>query len=97
MYEQILYDVVDPVATITLNRPPQLNAWTDHMASEVKHAVACAEQDAGKQLPQHGRLAQALEQLGRELPGEEHDRQDGEEPHDVPPPCGPPTQTDSPV
>jgi enoyl-CoA hydratase/carnithine racemase len=46
MYEQILYDVVDPVATITLNRPPQLNAWTDHMASEVKHAIARAEEDA---------------------------------------------------
>ena len=40
MYDQILFDVADPVATITLHRPPQLNAWTDHMATEVKHAVA---------------------------------------------------------
>lgn len=46
MYEQILYDVEDPVATITLNRPKQLNAWTDQMAAEVKHAVAAAENDA---------------------------------------------------
>ncbi len=45
MYEQILYDVDDPAATITLNRPKQLNAWTDQMAAEVKHAVAQAEAD----------------------------------------------------
>ncbi|HSJ99192.1 MAG TPA: enoyl-CoA hydratase [Myxococcota bacterium] len=45
MYEQILYDVEDPVATITLNRPAQLNAWTNRMAAEVKHALAAAEAD----------------------------------------------------
>lgn len=45
MYEQILYDVDDPLATITLHRPKQLNAWTDQMAAEVKHAVAEAEED----------------------------------------------------
>lgn len=45
MYEQILYDVDDPVATITLNRPAQLNAWTNRMAAEVKHAIAAAEAD----------------------------------------------------
>ena len=45
MYEQILYDVEDPIATITLNRPAQLNAWTNRMAAEVKHAVAAAESD----------------------------------------------------
>ena len=45
MYEQILYDVDDPVATISLNRPKQLNAWTDRMATEVRHAVANAESD----------------------------------------------------
>lgn len=45
MYEQILYDVEDPVATITLNRPAQLNAWTNRMAAEVKHAMAAAEAD----------------------------------------------------
>jgi enoyl-CoA hydratase/carnithine racemase len=45
MYEQIRYEVIDPVATITLNRPHALNAWTQRMAAEVKHAVARAEAD----------------------------------------------------
>ncbi len=45
MYEQILYDVTDPMATIKLNRPEALNAWTNRMGAEVKHAVAAAEAD----------------------------------------------------
>ena len=45
MYEQILYAVEDPVATITLNRPDVLNAWTDRMGAEVRHAVYQAERD----------------------------------------------------
>jgi len=45
MYEQILYDVTDSAAVITLNRPKQLNAWTDRMGAEVKHAMAQAEAD----------------------------------------------------
>ena len=44
-YEQIIYEVADPVATITLNRPEFLNAWTNQMGVEVKHAVARAERD----------------------------------------------------
>lgn len=44
-YREILYDVRDPVATITLNRPDRLNAWTNRMAREVRHAVARAEDD----------------------------------------------------
>jgi enoyl-CoA hydratase/carnithine racemase len=44
-YEEILYEVADPVATITLNRPAALNAWTDRMAAEVRHSVAAAEAD----------------------------------------------------
>lgn len=45
MYEQILYEVRDPVATITLNRPERLNAWTGRMARELRDAVARAEAD----------------------------------------------------
>jgi enoyl-CoA hydratase/carnithine racemase len=45
VYEQIRYEVNDPIATITLSRPEALNAWTDRMAAEVKHAVARAEAD----------------------------------------------------
>ena len=45
MYEQILYEVEDPVATIRLNRPDRLNAWTDRMGEEVRHALAAAEAD----------------------------------------------------
>jgi len=44
-YEEILYAVDDPIATVTLNRPDRLNAWTDRMGAEVKHAVARAEAD----------------------------------------------------
>jgi enoyl-CoA hydratase/carnithine racemase len=45
MYEQIRYDVSEPVGTITLDRPQQLNAWTDRMGAEVRHALAQAEAD----------------------------------------------------
>ncbi len=44
-YEEIRYEVDDPVATITLNRPEALNAWTDRMGLEVRHAVGQAGRD----------------------------------------------------
>jgi enoyl-CoA hydratase/carnithine racemase len=44
-YQQILYEVADQVATLTLNRPEALNAWTDIMAQEVWDAMHAAEQD----------------------------------------------------
>ncbi|MCH7580781.1 MAG: enoyl-CoA hydratase/isomerase family protein [Chloroflexi bacterium] len=44
MYEEILYEVNDPVATITLNRPDKLNALTGRTMAELRHAVADAEQ-----------------------------------------------------
>ena len=45
MYEQIIYEVENPTATIKLNRPDRLNAWTDRMGNELRHAVAQAESD----------------------------------------------------
>ena len=45
MYEQITYDVADPVATITLNRPEAMNAWTGTMGHEVNDALRRAEAD----------------------------------------------------
>ncbi len=44
-YEFIKYEVSDPIATITLNRPEQLNAITGNMMAEMKHAMAAAERD----------------------------------------------------
>ena len=45
MYEHIEYKVNAPVATITLNRPDRLNAWTGRMSYEVKHALDQAEKN----------------------------------------------------
>ena len=44
-YQQIRYDVSDRIATVTLNRPEQLNAWTDVMAEEVYQAMHAADAD----------------------------------------------------
>jgi enoyl-CoA hydratase/carnithine racemase len=45
VYQEILFQIDDPIATVTLNRPDRLNAWTDRMGAEVKHAMAAAEAD----------------------------------------------------
>lgn len=45
MYEEILYEVDDPVATITFNRPERLNALTARTQAEFKHALVQAEKD----------------------------------------------------
>lgn len=44
-YQDIVYDVEDPVATITMNRPQALNAFTVRMLKEIQHALAAAESD----------------------------------------------------
>jgi len=43
---EVLCAVADRVATITLNRPERLNAWTPVMASELREAMLQADADA---------------------------------------------------
>ena len=44
-YQDILYDVEDRVATVTLNRPDRMNAWTPTMEREVREAMGAAAND----------------------------------------------------
>lgn len=45
-YEQILFDISDRVALITLNRPEAMNAWTNVMADELNDALhVCNDRD----------------------------------------------------
>ncbi|MCX8072801.1 MAG: enoyl-CoA hydratase-related protein [Candidatus Binatia bacterium] len=44
-YEQILLSIEDAVATITLNRPERLNAYTPQMRRELTHAFATLDAD----------------------------------------------------
>jgi enoyl-CoA hydratase/carnithine racemase len=44
-YAEVLYDVKDRVATVTLNRPDKLNAWTAQMGREVRAAMGEAADD----------------------------------------------------
>ena len=44
-YRHIRYEVDDPVATLTLDRPDRLNAFTGLMLTEMAHALERAERD----------------------------------------------------
>lgn len=44
-YEEILYEIDGPVATITMNRPDQLNALTDLLQAEIRHALEESERN----------------------------------------------------
>jgi len=44
-FEQIIYEVQNRIALITLNRPDQLNAWTIAMKDEIIQALGLAEAD----------------------------------------------------
>ena len=45
MYSEILYDVADSIATITLNRPAKLNAFTNRMMYELIEAFDAVDAD----------------------------------------------------
>ena len=44
-YEHILCEISDRIATITLNRPDRLNAWTPKMAGEILDALKKIDED----------------------------------------------------
>src|SRR5262245_55292470 len=44
-YETVLYDKVDRICTISLNRPEKLNAWTRQMHVDLKDAMHTAGAD----------------------------------------------------
>lgn len=44
-YTDILYEVGDGVARITINRPNRMNAFTPHTVDELTHAVQSSEKD----------------------------------------------------
>ncbi|MBM3567733.1 MAG: enoyl-CoA hydratase [Alphaproteobacteria bacterium] len=46
-YSEILYETKDRVAVMTLNRPDKLNAWTETIEAELRHAMDAAMEDDG--------------------------------------------------
>ena len=44
-FTEIIYEKIDPVATITLNRPDRLNAFNAKMGLEIKQALIDADHD----------------------------------------------------
>lgn len=44
-YTELLYNASERVATITLNRPDRMNAWTPTMEAEFRHAIQAASAD----------------------------------------------------
>lgn len=43
--QQVAYEVSEGIATVTLNRPEKLNAWTSRMADEIRHCMSTAAAD----------------------------------------------------
>ena len=50
MYKDILYEVDSPAAVLTLNRPGSLNAFTQLMLAEVRHALMMMKRQVYKHM-----------------------------------------------
>jgi len=46
-YEDIIFEVSDRIATVTLNRPDALNATTDRLYQELQHVIPALAEDPG--------------------------------------------------
>ncbi len=44
-FAEIIYEKSDRIATVTMNRPAKMNAWTPKMGAEMRHAMLDAERD----------------------------------------------------
>jgi enoyl-CoA hydratase/carnithine racemase len=99
-YETILLDVKDRVATMTLNRPSRMNAWTAQMAAELSDALAaCNESDEVRAvvLTGAGRAFCAGADLGSGGDTFTSGRRERSQPRGEPPPAIFPWQIDKPV
>jgi enoyl-CoA hydratase/carnithine racemase len=85
-WQQLLYAVEDRVATITLNRPDRLNAYTTVMSAELREAFAAADADETVRaivLTGAGRgfcAGADMERLSSAAAGKTHIRDDGDWP-----------------
>lgn len=83
-YEQIIFEISDQIATITLNRPERLNAWTYEMGNEIWDALMKVENDPNLRVTiitgaGRGFCAGAdLSSGGRTFDGSNRPREDGE-------------------
>jgi enoyl-CoA hydratase/carnithine racemase len=75
-YEDILFELRDGVALITLNRPEKLNAWTPAMGASLKRAVVkCATDDAVRVIVVTGAGPRLLRRRGHAAPAEDPEEQ----------------------
>lgn len=64
-YEHILYEVSDRIATITLNRPDRMNAWTPVMVRDAMEASSADDNVRVIVLTGAGRASRASWRSGR--------------------------------